>query len=393
MTSLLDSHRKAPTPDPVSSTTTAPRQRQDHRYGDKYTIRGRSVQIRTKKFQEDMTPIQCNDVDEILGMYSLLRQVAGQYGIHLTQLADIDVWDNPGNTKPPTFPYQLRDFTSQDDYFQAYSSMSLALATKLKTSVQFSSSFHAVSLTVHDYATDGFKMAYHLLCMAHHKLQRKKFVRLTKPKFTGNMFAYIAKYQNWITYNNTRSIPHVYDDDKIADDVLETIRQSQWADKLKAGLDEVEAKLERWKLEEMAHPAAPFPFELRLEFIGHTILEYYILQNENPLSDTCPRVCAAYQRGRSRSRTPATPNRNGSRTRSNSSTADLTPCNICGGMHRSTSSGCPHVVRQYYLNRYFSDTSNRDIERMVQNIEQSRSQSRKRTRSRSLDRSRSDSQT
>ena len=114
------------------------------------------------------------------------------------------------------------------------------------------------------------------------------------------MFQFIAKYKNYILYNQMQQVAHIYDDDEIAEDVIEAIRTSRWSMALKQGLDEVETKLDRWKHENFITPS-PIPFELRLEFIGQTILEYYIARNQNPLADP-PIARPAQARGRSRQR-------------------------------------------------------------------------------------------
>lgn len=377
---------------PVPDTTTsahmaanhiAPPRR--HKYADEYDIKGQTVQVRTKKFQEDTTPIKCDGVDELLGMYNLLAQVAHQYGIHLAPVTSLDIWKDPGITKPPTFPYTIDDFTSPEAFRSAYSSMSLALATKLKTSVQFSPSFTAVHLSIDDYANDGYVNLYHLVSMSHHKLQRKKFVRHTKPEFEGNMFQFIAKYKNYILYNQTRQVAHVFDDDEIAEDVIEAVRQSRWKDSLKQGLDEVETKLDRWKNDSFDNPT-PFPFELRLEFIGRSILDYYIARNINPLADT-PRARPAQIRGRSRTRQQDRSRSQSRRSQSSNGNGrrETRPCEICGGNHLVETIGCPNAVRQYHLNNYFQTRSPQEIRRMVDSVERARSQSRDSRRSESRD--------
>lgn len=162
-------------PDPVTSnqphsSTPQPHTPYRHKYADKYMIKGELVQVRNKKFQEDNTPITCDGVDELLGMYNLLAQVAHQYGIHLSPITSLDIWKTPGTTKPPTFPYEPTNFVNPQAYTAAYTSMSLALATKLKTSVQFAPTFTAVHLSIDEYAHDGYVNLYHLISMSHHKL-------------------------------------------------------------------------------------------------------------------------------------------------------------------------------------------------------------------------------
>ena len=229
---IEDATKKAQAiPDPVTSTQSAPSATHHHtpyrqKYADEYMIKGQLVQVRNKKFQEDNTPIKCDGVDELLGMYTLLAQVSHQYGIHLSPITSLDIWKTPGTTKPPTFPYDPSDFDTPQAFTAAYTSMSLALATKLKTSVTFAPTFTAVQLSIDEYAHDGYVNLYHLISMSHHKLQRKKFVRHTKPNFEGNMFQFIAKYKNYILYNQTRQVAHIYDDDEIAEDVIEAIRTS-----------------------------------------------------------------------------------------------------------------------------------------------------------------------
>ena len=377
--------------------TGPPQDRYSH--PDDYIIQGKKHQLRTKHFQDDKTPIHCDSPDDLLSMYTYLTQVASQYGIGITPVMHLDKWVNPETSKPPTFPYAIKDFTQPDKYHRAYTHMSLAIATKLKTGVTFSPQFAAITLTVHPHATDGYKMLYHLMCMTHQKLQRTKFIRKTKPEFSGNIFDYLTKYQNWITYNQTRTHPHIYEDDEIADDIIDAIKSSQWAPNLKHGLDEVTTKLDRYKMDTTGY--ITFPQELKLEFIGRSILQYYLERNENPFANASPVPPVArplggppargrtqnYQRSYSNDRSRSQPR---SQSRERQPPNDLISCTICGGQHRSTTHGCPHLIRQYHLNQYLAKTTSQDVQRTVRDAEgaRSRSQSRDTNRSTSRDSSR-----
>jgi hypothetical protein len=46
-------------------------------------------------------------------------------------------------------------------------------------------------------------------------------------------------YENWLQFQLQRSRPRVYDDDEIADDIIDAIKSSKYASKLKEGLESV----------------------------------------------------------------------------------------------------------------------------------------------------------
>ena len=67
-------------------------------------------------------------------------------------------------------------------------------------------------------------------------------------------------------------------------------------DKLKEGLEKVEDCLDLWK---NTVSTTNFPTDLKSEFIGATILRYYIEPNLNPLESQRPVIRAMHQRGQS----------------------------------------------------------------------------------------------
>ena len=376
----LDEHQYQPIKDPMTYD------RKPKTYPDEYNIKGKLVQIRTKKYLDDATPISCDSSETLLLTYDLLHHISKQYGILITPIKDIELWD-PSNERPTTFPLYKDDFDNIDDYLNAYTSMSIALATKLKTGITFGPKYMAPKLAIDNYHTNGYVMLYNLLKTVHPRLLRNKAVRPTKPSFEGDMNKYLNKYDNWLQFQLHRRPPHHYDHDEIADDIIKALSNSQWRRNLSKGLDIVETKLDRWK----ATDNDDFPIDLTLPFIGQTIMTYYIENNIDPFHSQrrpdIPAVRAMYQRGRSRSnsrtRTPSGyRNQSATRSRSNSNTSQpntraqsqLTDCTICGGQHRSTTQGCPHLYRHVRVQEYVSNNTDDTINRHLQDIDSSRRQ-------------------
>ena len=382
---------------PTPSPTQQPYPR--YRNPDEYNIRKEIVSIRSKKYQEDKTPITCASKDNLFLMYDHLVNVSKQYGVHITDLGDLKIWQNPTKTYPTTFPYEARDFDTEEHYHAAYLSMSLAIATKLKTGIRFGSKYNTAKLLIHEHATDGYEILYHLIATAHPKLMPNKAMRPQKPRFEGDLHQYIASYRNWIHFNENRSTPHIYDSDEIADDVIHAIKSSRWANQLKKGLERAETKLERWKTDVTG--SMMFPLELRLEFITQTILQYYVERNIDPFATSHPGTPAAralhteHPRGRSQQRRYYR-DRSNSRQRSNSSTRsrasreDLRECRICGGRHRTDTIGCPHLIRHQRISNFIHTTGEREVQNLIDDAlqQRERSQSRDSTR-RSQSRTRS----
>lgn len=207
----------------TNSSTLTPYQKKD--YPNEYNIVGSLIVIRNKKYQEDTTPIQCNSNDDLLTTYQLIVHVSRQYGIYITPLDLLTMWNTATSDIPPTCPYTETDFDTVLKYTNAYQSMSLAIATKLKVGVKFAPNFMAPKLAINEYTTDGYVMLYHLVKHVHPQLQRNKATKPMKPKFEGNVNQYILKYKNWLTYQKNRSQPHIYDDDELADDFLMAVKQ------------------------------------------------------------------------------------------------------------------------------------------------------------------------
>ena len=375
---------------PTGTSQTGPSHQFRKSYPDEYTIDGNVVYIRAKKFQEDKTIITCESNDEVLTAYTLLEHIAQQYGICITPIEEIAQWDM-NKAIPPTFPYDEFDFDNAEKFQKAYTAMSLALATKLRTAVMFGTKFMTAKLAISTYNNDGYVMLYHLIKNAHPMLQRNKATKPSKPTFQGDVNKYILQYTNWQKYQLTRPRPHVYDDDEIADDFLAAVKQDPWQTKLQKGIEYVESKLDRWKNSE-----DKFPHELKLQFIGHTLMTPYVENNENPLENTVqmPSIRTFQPRGRSRSnhrqRYPSQ-NRNSSRNRSTSSTrSKYRKCTICGGEHLMNTVGCPHLYRAFHLQNYMNSNNQSQIQRqvdMVDNARRERSASRESGRSRTSNQS------
>jgi hypothetical protein len=341
-------------------------------YPDDYEINGNRVIIRVKKFNEDTTPIICNSNEELLTAYELLSHVAVQYGILLTSLDLMQKWNIQYDETPPTCPYVIQDFKDKETHDKAYNTMSLALATKLKTGIIFGPNYAAAQLTISPYRVDGYKMLYQLLQNAHPQLMRNKATRPSKPTFDGDINRYLNKYKNWIMYQVTRAKPHFYDDDEIADDIIFAIKNSAWANQLAKGLDYVENKLDLWK----AHDNTEFPVNLQLQFIGQTIMSYYIERNINPFAT---RPQARYMNTRGRSRSASRSQKQPSRQRSTSIPSDSVACKVCGGYHKQETVGCPHLYRHIKVQEYVSKAAPETIDRHLHDIDNER---RRRSKSR-----------
>ena len=373
-----------------ASDDTIKSRRQYKTFPDEYEIDGKLVTIRTKKFQEDKTEVPCESSQEVFTAYILLSHISHQYGIYITDVGDIEPWEMT-NKYPPTCPLKEKHFESKETFLNAYNTMSLALATKLKTSVKFGVKFIAAKLAINEYSNDGYVMLYHLIKNVHPKLQRNKATKPNKPSFQGDINRYVLHYNNWRQYQLQRDPPHIYDDDEVADDFLQAVKQSQWSSKLMKGIDFVETKLDRWK----NNDDDEFPPELTLEFIGHSLMVPYVETNTDPLeSDTLsirPRVRAYYPRGRSR-----TPSRNygrdrqrsQSRERSQSNDSDRSTyvdCQICGSRHLQSTAGCPHLHRHHHIQKYLDKSHRSDIKKQLEVVDRARrerSQSRERSLSR-----------
>jgi hypothetical protein len=321
-------------------------------------------------------------------------QISKQYGIHITPALQLDRWDMKYDKKPTTFPLQLSSFENKEHFENSYTTMSLAIATKLRESVEFHESYMAAKMAVNTYINDGYVMLYHLIKNVHPKLQRNKATKPKKPIFAGDINAYILKFKNWLEYQAQREYPHVYDDDEIADDVIAAIKSTRWATQLAKGLDTVESKLDRWKNSN----EEDLPDELKIDFIGHTLMAPYVESNENPIHMSRsldrhqergrPTVRAAYQRGRSRSNSGNYRSRSTSRPRSQSGASQrekaTRDCKICGERHYETTVGCPHLYRHMNIQEYVRNTNRRSVENHVSEVQRDR---RERSRSRASSRS------
>ena len=359
-------------------------------YADEYNIKGKTIQVRSKKFQEDTTPIDCDSKDTLLIMYELLEHVAKQYGIFITPVKDLDVWDPEDSMFPTTFPYNSDDFDDEESFLNAHNSMSLALANKLKTGINVNKNFIAATMAIDKFEMDGYVMLYDLIKVVHPKLLRNKAVRPKKPNFKGDIKKYITEYKNWIKYQLNRERPHHYDDDEIADDIIFALKSSEWNPALAKGIDILETKMDRWR----ANESESFPRDLKLQFISQTIMSYYVENNIDPFQrnerhGTRPTIRTFKQRGRSRtpsyrkrsqSPSPYARRRSFSNQSQSSKQSQYEECDICGGMHKPSTKGCPHLYRQVKVNEYLARTNKYDVEKQVNDIERHRSQSRSQSR-------------
>ena len=120
-------------------------------------------------------------------------------------------------------------------------------------------------------------------------------------------------------YQKNRANPHIYDDDELAGDFLNAIKKDPWLTSFKQGINLVEAKLDRWK----NSVGDPFPEDLKLNLIGHTLMTPYVESNIDPLQSVRPTVRTLQNRGRScsNSRSRQSNNRRESRSRSASNSS------------------------------------------------------------------------
>ena len=144
-----------------------------------------------------------------------------------------------------------------------------------------------------------------------------------------------------------------------------------------------------------------FPSDLKLQFIAQTLMSHYVDNNIDPLSDstrTRPTIRTFQPRGRSRTPTyrrrnsqsniSSYPRRSYSNTSRISNPSTYEPCSICGGQHKTTTKGCPHLYRQIKVNEYIDQADRQTIERQMKDIDRHRSKSRSQSRdSRTSDRS------
>ncbi len=407
--------------------------------GEWHTIAGTKYQVRGKKFCDDETDLQCHGDGHYLIFYELLRSIAQQYGILITALHAIEKWDTDRYETNPTCPYDKEDFSTDEHFTKCYNMMSMAIANKLKK-VSFGTNYAAADLAINAYnKNDGYDMLWKLMQQAHPELKRDKSSKPRVPNFEGNFPEYIHKYKSYICYNANRSRPIIYDDDEIAQDIINGIKRSPHFDALRKGIKEADDKLDTWRNNE----SLPFPHELQLDNIANTILLYYMERNQNPLRHLRgrgrtrhedderrrdahrrdhdreqPAIRAAYynsggnrqnshSRGNSynsyRNRNPSRSN-SYSRGRSNSRDGDNrrqytpqrerdrgngpanTACTICGTRHLPSTVGCPSFM-QYMNIRDHVDRSNPDeLRRQFQNMERERSQSRPPSRGRNTSR-------
>jgi hypothetical protein len=349
-------------------------------YDNEYRVNGQLITICAKKFNDDKTLISCKGQNMLLGTYNTLRHVANQYDIKLQTLGNMTKWIKEKNQHPPTFPLQRMDFDTSELYKKAYTTMSMAFATKLKTGINFDKHYVAPKMAIFEYQTDGYVMLYNLLKTVHPKLLQDKASKPKKPAFDGNINRFFSTYENWLQFQLQRSQPHVYDDDKIADDIIDTIKSSKYGNKLKEGLEPVEIELCQWK----SMPTDPFPVKLQLDSLAQTIMSYYIQHNLDPLStfsDSNPSIRQMYTRGRSRSNSRTCDN-----TKQNYP-ADFVDCKICGMRHKTTTAGCPNLFTQVKVQEYINSQGSDKINREVESIGKERSRSHSHSNSQSSRRS------
>ncbi len=296
-------------------------------YADEYRIGSDLYRLQTKKFIEDATPIVCNTGDEMLQTYDLLKEIAANYGILLADRDTLIKWDKTKYDNPPTCPYDDSMFTTHRQFRECYSKMKIALATKLKTAVQFGHNYIAADIAITNYSHDGYRMLYELMTNAHPQLKRDSAQQPRKPDFTGDMNEFIFKFKNYYDYKESRSRPHYYEEYEKTEAVIYAIKRSRYYRDLKDGLDEVENSLKLWR--NTNGNLADYPGELELDSLSGSIMQYYIERNMNPL----PR-----SRGRSRERHRSRTNQTGTDNTSTSVQARAAYAPANGNrMDRSTS--------------------------------------------------------
>ena len=411
-------------------------------FPDEYTIDDTKYQVRAQKFIDDETPIVCNNSNEMLNTYDLIKEIALNYGILITTRGYLDKWDKSMSNVPPTCPYREKHFKNEHQFEECYSKMKIALTTKLKTKITFGSNYLAADIAITNHSNDGYKMLYELMTNAHPRLKRDSAVQPRKPKFEGDINDYIFAFKNYFTYKEARKRPHIYDDYEKTEMVLANIKDSRYYSQLKEGLDEVDNTLKLWKNAGFDH--TEFPPELEIDSIAQSILQIYIERGENPLRSSRGRsrdrdqrelgrgrqfhnnngdtrnggvaARAAYYRnnnysnyGRNRgnrqssySRSPARSNsrdsnRSNPRGDTNYSRSN-TPnrgrndgratreCEYCMGIHLESTVGCPKLIEQYRLQEYLNNTDSREVQRVVEGMERDRNRSRSRSRSSQNDR-------
>ncbi len=424
-----------PVPAP-SATSTAHHTVSAKYYADEYRIGSDLYRVQAKKFIEDSTPIVCHNGDEMLQTYDLLKEIAANYGILLADKSSLSKWDKTMYDNPPTCPYNDSMFTSDRQHRECYSKMKIALATKLKSHVQFGPNYLAADIAITNYSHDGYRMLYDLMANAHPQLKRDSAQQPRKPVFQGDMSELIFKFQNYYAYKESRSHPHYYEEYEKTEAVIYAIKRSRFYRDLKDGLDEVENTLKLWR--NTGSNTADFPNELELDSIAGSIMQYYIERDLNPLprprgrsreqrrpdnrqaQDNTPvRVRAAYNNNRnnnnyrngdrsnsrSNSRGPNNrmynrSNRSNPPSRSVSRERDMRQCEFCNGLHLLNTQGCPKLIDFVHLQQYINNTNPDEIQRVVDNMQRERSRSRsqsqssrhsgqQRDRSSSYDRSRS----
>ena len=96
-------------------------------------------------------------------MHTYLVIIAAQYDICITPLDNVQKWINLTTDKPPTYLFYPHDFERAAKYHVTSTTMSLALATKLKNGVTFGIDYTSVALNIHPHAIEGYEMLYNII--------------------------------------------------------------------------------------------------------------------------------------------------------------------------------------------------------------------------------------
>ena len=147
---------------PTSLTSAIP-PFQKAKNSDDCFINGQKRQIRLYKFVKDNTLINCESSTDVLSIYTYLTTITAQYDICITPLYNVQKWIHLKTDKLPTYPFYLHNFESTDKYHAAYTTMSLALVTKLKNCVTFGIDYTSISLTIDTYDINGYEIFYSLI--------------------------------------------------------------------------------------------------------------------------------------------------------------------------------------------------------------------------------------
>ena len=79
--------------------------------------------------------------------------------------------------KPPTFPFYTYTFVNDEKYNATYTTIILALVTKLNTGIIFGADYAVVQLIIHQHTIYRYEMLYNLISYIHPGLMQNKATR------------------------------------------------------------------------------------------------------------------------------------------------------------------------------------------------------------------------